>query len=46
MTYRVWGFQLELQNLFFLNDVFDDDDDDDNDDADDDNDDGDQHHKY
>ena len=29
MTYRVWGFQLELQNLHFQNDAGDDDDDDD-----------------
>ena len=28
MTYRVWGFQLELQNLHFQNDAGDDDDDD------------------
>ena len=27
MTYRVWGFQLELQNLLFQNDDVDDDDD-------------------
>ena len=27
MTYRVWGFQLELQNLHFENDADDDDDD-------------------
>ena len=26
MTYRVWGFQLELQNLLFQNEVFGDDD--------------------
>ena len=32
MTYRVWGFQLELQNLLFQNDVDDDDGDDDDDD--------------
>ena len=29
MTYRVWGFQLELQNLLFQNDDVDNDDDDD-----------------
>ena len=34
MTYRVWGFQLELQNLLFQN-VDDNDDDDDDDDDDD-----------
>ena len=27
MAYRVWGFQLELQNLLFQNDDVDDDDD-------------------
>ena len=31
MTYRVWGFQLELQNLHFQSDAGDDDDDDDDD---------------
>ena len=31
MTYRVWGFQLEFQNLHFQNDAGDDDDDDDDD---------------
>ena len=29
MTYRVWGFQLEFQNLLFQNDDVDDGDDDD-----------------
>ena len=33
MTYRVWGFQLELQNLHFQSDAGDDDDDDDDDDV-------------
>ena len=36
MTYRVWGFQLELQNLLIQNDDGDDDGDDGDDDDDDD----------
>ena len=41
MTYRVWGFQLGLQNLLFQKDVHDDDGDGDGDDADGDDDDDD-----